>query len=94
MLDRALEDAKAQGQRLVVLVGDEAYYSRVGFRAIPKGRADMPGPVDHRRLLVRELVDGAFCIRYFQPFLFKGHFRNDALIVQAFLPFEEEGGTS
>jgi len=27
---------------------------------IPKGRADMPGPVDHRRLLVKELVEGAF----------------------------------
>jgi len=60
LLDRALTDAKAAGQTLVVLVGDEAYYSRAGFKMIPKGRADMPGPVDHRRLLVKELVDGAF----------------------------------
>jgi predicted N-acetyltransferase YhbS len=60
LLDRALSDAKAQGHRLVLLVGDEPYYSRVGFKAIPKGRATMPGPVDHRRLLVAELVDGAF----------------------------------
>lgn len=60
LLDRALTDAKAKGHTLVVLVGDEAYYSRVGFRMIPKGRADMPGPVDHRRLLVKELIDGAF----------------------------------
>jgi predicted N-acetyltransferase YhbS len=44
----------------VVLVGDEAYYGRVGFKAIPKGRVTMPGPVDHSRLLVAELVDGAF----------------------------------
>jgi len=35
-----------------LLVGDEAYYSRVGFKAVPKGRASMPGPVDYSRLLV------------------------------------------
>ena len=60
LLDRALKDAKARGHRLVLLVGDEAYYSRVGFKAVPKGRASMPGPVDYSRLLVAELVDGAF----------------------------------
>jgi predicted N-acetyltransferase YhbS len=43
-----------------VLVGDEPYYARVGFRRVPKGRAIMPGPVDHARLLVAELVEGAF----------------------------------
>src|SRR6195952_3029936 len=60
LLDRALKDAKAKGHRLVLLVGDEAYYSRVGFKIIPKGRVKMPGPVDYARLLVAELVDGAF----------------------------------
>ena len=35
------------------------YYSRVGFKAIPKGHVTMPGPVDHSRLLVVELVEGA-----------------------------------
>jgi len=60
LLDRALKDAKAKGHRLVLLVGDEDYYSRVGFNAVPKGRATMPGPVDYKRLLVAELVDGAF----------------------------------
>ena len=60
LLDRALTDAKAGGHRLVLLVGDEPYYSRVGFKPVPKGRATMPGPVDYRRLLVAELVDGAF----------------------------------
>src|SRR6202042_450076 len=48
LLDRALKDAKAKGHRLVVLVGDEAYYGRMGFKAIPEGRASMPGPVDYR----------------------------------------------
>ncbi|MFB9268682.1 GNAT family N-acetyltransferase [Bradyrhizobium erythrophlei] len=60
LLDRALNDAKVKGHRLIVLVGDEPYYGRVGFKAIPKGRVTMPGPVDHSRLLVLELVEGAF----------------------------------
>lgn len=60
LLERALKDAKAAGEKLVVLVGDEPYYSRVGFKTIPRGRATMPGPVDLDRLLVAELVDGAF----------------------------------
>ena len=60
LLDRSLADARDQGHRLVLLVGDEAYYSRVGFKPVAKGRAIMPGPVDNRRLLVAELVDGAF----------------------------------
>jgi predicted N-acetyltransferase YhbS len=60
LLDRALSGAKDKGHRLVLLVGDEPYYSRVGFKAIPKGRVTMPGPVDSKRLLIAELVDGAF----------------------------------
>jgi predicted N-acetyltransferase YhbS len=60
LLDRAVKEAKARGHRLVVLIGDEPYYGRVGFKIIPKGRATMPGPVDYSRLLVAELVDGAF----------------------------------
>jgi predicted N-acetyltransferase YhbS len=60
LLERALRDAKARGHRLVLLVGDEAYYRRIGFKAVPEGRATMPGPVDYSRLLFAELVDGAF----------------------------------
>src|SRR5438105_12766391 len=44
LLDRSLTDAKAKGHRLVLLIGDEPYYSRVGFKVIPKERASMPGP--------------------------------------------------
>jgi predicted N-acetyltransferase YhbS len=32
----------------------------MGFKPIAKGRATMPGPVDPARLLVCELVEGAF----------------------------------
>jgi predicted N-acetyltransferase YhbS len=60
LLDRALKEAKAKGHRLVFLVGEEAYYGRVGFKIVPKGRAAMPGPVDYNRLLVAELTDAAF----------------------------------
>src|SRR5215468_5922123 len=60
LLDRALDGARKAGHRLVLLVGDETYYSRVGFKVVPKGRATMPGPVDYSRLLVAELVEGAF----------------------------------
>jgi predicted N-acetyltransferase YhbS len=57
---RALEAARGKGHRLVVLVGDEPYYGRLGFKPIPKGRVSMPGPVDPARLLVCELASGAF----------------------------------
>jgi predicted N-acetyltransferase YhbS len=60
LLERALGEAKAKGHRLVLLVGDEAYYGRVGFKAVPQGRATMPSPVDYGRLLVVELVNDAF----------------------------------
>ena len=60
LMERALKVAGENGHRLVVLVGDEPYYSRVGFKAVPKGRVTMPGPVDPARLLICELADGAF----------------------------------
>src|SRR5262245_20107683 len=60
LIDRALAEARKQGHKLVLLVGDEPYYGRAGFKRIPKGKAALPGPVDPARLLVAELVEGAF----------------------------------
>jgi predicted N-acetyltransferase YhbS len=60
LIERALAEAKARGHRLAVLVGDEPYYGKCGFKRIPKGLATMPGPVDPARLLVCELAEGAF----------------------------------
>ena len=60
LIERALKEAGAKGHRLVILVGDEPYYGKCGFKPIPPGRATMPGPVDPARLLVAELVPGAF----------------------------------
>jgi predicted N-acetyltransferase YhbS len=60
LLQRSLAAAAARGDRLVFLVGDEPYYARAGFKAIAPGRVSLPGPVDPRRILVRELVPDAF----------------------------------
>ena len=60
LIGEALEAAKADGVRLVVLVGDEPYYGRFGFRPVPPGQITLPGPVDARRLLAAELEPGAF----------------------------------
>jgi predicted N-acetyltransferase YhbS len=60
LIKRAFAEAKAQGNKLVVLVGDEPFYAKAGFKPIPKGQVKMPGPVDPARLLVAELTPGAF----------------------------------
>src|SRR5579864_1767965 len=60
LIERALGEARNKGHKLVILVGDEPYYGKTGFKRVPPGCAVMPGPVDPARLLVAELVDGAF----------------------------------
>ena len=60
LVEHSLAAAGKAGHRLVVLVGDEPYYGRMGFRRVPAGRLAMPGPVDADRLLYCELVPGAF----------------------------------
>ena len=60
LIARALKEAAARGHRLAILVGDEPYYAKSGFRQISPGRVIMPGPVDPARLLVAELVAAAF----------------------------------
>jgi predicted N-acetyltransferase YhbS len=60
LMERALQNAKDRGHRLVVLVGDEPYYKKAGFRRIPGGRVKLDGPVDPARMLVAELAEGAF----------------------------------
>ncbi len=59
LLHAAIDAARARGHGLVVLVGDEPYYARAGFRRVPDGRIVWPGPVDPARVLALELVDGA-----------------------------------
>lgn len=52
----ALANAKAAGIRLVLLVGDEPYYGRLGFTRVPRGQITLPGPVNPDRLLAAELA--------------------------------------
>jgi predicted N-acetyltransferase YhbS len=60
LMQTSLARARELGHRAVVLVGDEPYYGRAGFKRIqPYGRITMPGPVDLGRLLGLALVDGA-----------------------------------
>ena len=59
MMQRALSVAKEQGHSLVILVGDEPYYARVGFMKIPDGQMLLPGPVDPKRFLFLELRAGS-----------------------------------
>ena len=54
-----LARAEAKGHGLVILVGDEPYYAKVGFHKLPAGLLIMPGPVDPNRFLYRELNPGA-----------------------------------
>ena len=62
LVTRALEAARAAGHTLVLLVGDETYYARFGFKRVPEGRLVMPGPVDPARLLTAELNAGALSV--------------------------------
>jgi predicted N-acetyltransferase YhbS len=59
LMRRALDAAKARGHTLVLLVGDEPYYSRFGFKRIPPQQLQLPGPVNPLRFLALELVEGA-----------------------------------
>ncbi|MGD9827195.1 MAG: GNAT family N-acetyltransferase [Hyphomicrobiaceae bacterium] len=55
----AIDNARNQGMALVLLVGDEPYYRRLGFVRVPEGQITLQGPVDPSRLLALELRDGA-----------------------------------
>jgi len=53
LMERALSEASAAGYAAVLLVGDESYYGRLGFKRVPHGSIVMPGPVDPMRVLLR-----------------------------------------
>ena len=59
LMTKGLELARQKGFSLVILVGDIAYYQKVGFLPIPVGQILMPGPVDMSRMLAFELQAGA-----------------------------------
>lgn len=59
LMREALASAKAGGTSLVILVGDDPYYGRFGFKAVPAGQIVFPGPVNPARILACELSPGA-----------------------------------
>jgi predicted N-acetyltransferase YhbS len=54
-MNNGIDRARAMGYALVILVGDEPYYRRVGFRKVPEDQLILPGPVDPDRLLFLEI---------------------------------------
>jgi len=58
LVTAALSAARTGGTQLVILVGDEPYYGRFGFKAVPAGQIVFPGPVNPARILACELKDG------------------------------------
>jgi predicted N-acetyltransferase YhbS len=59
MIRESLDRARALGHRAVLLVGDEPYYRRFGFEPRFTTKLAMPGPVERKRFLGLELVEGA-----------------------------------
>jgi len=55
----SLERARDMGWRRVLLIGDEPYYRRFGFAREMALALDFPKPVNPKRLLAKELVEGA-----------------------------------
>ncbi len=58
LVTAALSAARTGGTQLIILVGDEPYYGRFGFKAVPAGQIVFPGPVNPARILACELKDG------------------------------------
>ena len=59
LMERGVKEARARGHEAAILVGDEPYYSRVGFSKLPPGRIRFPGPVDPSRILGLALKESA-----------------------------------
>ena len=54
LIEQAVTAATEAGHDVILLVGDEPYFGRLGFKVAPEIR--MPGPVDQRRVLVLPLT--------------------------------------
>jgi predicted N-acetyltransferase YhbS len=59
LVRRALTKARRRGHRIVLLVGDAAYYGRFGFSSDKTQGLWLPGPHERDRLLGLELAAGA-----------------------------------
>jgi predicted N-acetyltransferase YhbS len=59
LVHRALSEARQRGHRIVLLVGDAAFYGRFGFSSETTQGLWLPGPYERHRLLGLELVPDA-----------------------------------
>jgi predicted N-acetyltransferase YhbS len=59
LMERAIGVCREQGYAAVILVGDHEYYDRFGFKRAGDERFQLPGPVDQKRILIRDLSDRA-----------------------------------
>jgi predicted N-acetyltransferase YhbS len=59
LAQKSLQAARDAGHGLVILVGDQSLYERLGFARAPFGSFQFPGPVDPGRILYCELQPGA-----------------------------------
>ncbi|WP_339633488.1 N-acetyltransferase [uncultured Sneathiella sp.] len=59
LIRETLQVAQDLGHRLIVLVGDPEYYGQFGFENAARRGFLLPGPVEERRFLVKECVQGA-----------------------------------
>ncbi|SJZ83385.1 GNAT family N-acetyltransferase [Consotaella salsifontis] len=59
LMRMAADAAKAAGETVIFLVGDEPYYGPLGYRRLAIGSVTMPRPVDPTRILALPLVEGA-----------------------------------
>jgi predicted N-acetyltransferase YhbS len=58
LMQAGIQAAQKGPWRGILLVGDEPYYTRVGFARLPPGRVKFPGPVDQNRILGLSLKAG------------------------------------
>jgi len=58
LMQAGIAAAQSGAWRAILLVGDEPYYTRVGFARLPAGRVKFPGPVDQNRILGLSLKAG------------------------------------
>lgn len=55
LIHMSIDAGKDAGHKIVILVGDEPYYQRFGFRMVRHGDVVMPAPVNPLRLLSHEI---------------------------------------
>jgi predicted N-acetyltransferase YhbS len=59
LMQKGIEEARKLEFQTIILVGDESYYSRVGFARLKPDQVSLPGPVNPERILGLALQPGA-----------------------------------